>query len=93
MSNLRPTVIEGSILDIPIDPRVVLRFVTNTPGGLGKPIKHKEKPEPVPEKPRDLGEERHMQLLGAIKGLKVDQNASQKANVTEALQQSRDWRR
>lgn len=92
MSNLRPTVVEGSILDRPVDPHVTLRFVTETPGGLGLPIRHKPVPEPVPEKPMDLGEERHQQLIGAIKGLKVDQNVSQKANVTEALQQSRDWR-
>ena len=90
MSNLRPTVVTGSIIDLPINPRVALKWVTNTPGG--GPIKHRPKPRPVDATPKDLGEERHHQLLSAIKGINVKQDVSQKANVTEALRQNRDWR-
>lgn len=88
MSNLRPTVVTGSILDRRLDPRVVLKWVTNKPHG--GPIKKQPKAEPVDETPKDLGEERHLQLLSALKGLHVKQNVTQ--NVTEALVQNRDWR-
>ena len=87
MSNLRPTVIKGSIIDLPRDPRVVLKWVTNSHGGA--PIKQQPKSAPPDEKPKDLGEERHHQLLSALHGLK---GGSSTANVTEALQQNRDWR-
>ena len=43
MSNLRSTVIEGSILDRPVDPRITLDFVTNTHSN-SRPIKKKPKP-------------------------------------------------
>ena len=88
MSNLRPTVITGSIIDLPIDPHIALIWVTRTPHG--PPIKQQPKARPVDETPKDLGEERHLQMLSAIKGLKVDQNVSQK--VEDALVQNRDWR-
>lgn len=90
--NLTPTVVEGSIIDIPIDPRLRLKWVTHTPGGHGKPIKQQQKAVQQPERPRDLGEERHHQLLSALKGLKVSQSVTQNANVEEALKQNRDWR-
>ena len=90
--NYRPRVIEGSIIDMPINPHLRLKWVTNTPGGNGKPIKQKAPPIQQPERPRDLGEERHHQLLSALKGLKVTQNATQNANVEDALKQNRDWR-
>ena len=91
--NFRPTVIEGSVIDLPIDPRVALRFVTNTPGGRGKPIKKRVKHIPV-ENPLISGEEmRHKELLSVIKGLNVTQTVSQsQTNVEEALKQNRDWR-
>lgn len=95
--NLRPQVIEGSILDRPIDRSIVLKMVSNVPGGRGPPIKKRPPRIQPPEKPKDLGEERHFQLMGALKNLTVKQGAEQKvdqkANVTEALEQSRDWRR
>ena len=84
--------IEGSLLDLPIDPRISLKYVTNTPGGHGKPIKAVPVAKLQGEVPRDLGEERHHELLSALKGLRVTQTATQSANVTEALQQNRDWR-
>ena len=89
--NLIPRPVEGSILDLPIDPRVRLSWVTNT--RYGPPIKRRAAQQREDEKPRDLGEERHHELISAIKGLKVKQNVSQTANVTEALLQNRDWRR
>ncbi len=82
--------IEGSIIDLPIDPRIALKWVTNTPGG--GPIKKQPKIEQPAPKLKDLGEERHYELLDAVKGLKVSQSATQNANVTEALKQNRDWR-
>jgi len=88
MSNLRPTVITGSIIDLPINPHIALKWVTRIPHG--PPIKPRPKARPVEETPKDLGEERHLQMLSAIKGLKVNQNVSQ--NVEDALVQNRDWR-
>ena len=90
MSNLRSTVITGSILDRPVDPRITLDFVTNTHSN-SRPIKKKPKPVEKIEQPRELGEKRHLELLDAIKGISVNQNVSQK--VTEAISQNRDWRR
>lgn len=92
MSNLRPTVVEGSIIDLPINPHVVLRFVTNTPGGQGLPIKRPNPPRPMPEQPKDLGEERHTQLMHAIKNLSIPSEGAI-ANIKEALYPDRGWRR
>ena len=88
--NLIPMPVPGSVLDLPIDPRVQLLYVTNRVGG--GPSKIKPITEPIPEKPKDLGDERHHQLLSAIKGLSVKQDVKQDV-VTEALAQNRDWRR
>ena len=85
--------IEGSIIDLPIEPWLAVKYVTNEPGGHGMPINIQPSSQPVPEKPKDLGEERHLQLLSALKGIKVSQTSDQRANVTEALVQNRDWRR
>jgi len=90
--NYRPRVIEGSIIDLPIDPKLRLKWVTYTTSGKGKPIKPQPKAIQQDERPRDLGEERHHQLLSALKGLKVNQTVNQSANVEEALKQNRDWR-
>ena len=89
--NYRARPIEGSLLDLPIDPRV-LKYMSNTPGGHGKPIKAQPIAPVQDEAPRDLGEERHHELLSALKGMRVTQTATQSSNVTEALQQNRDWR-
>ena len=88
--NLIPVPIKGSVLDLPIDPRIQLLYVTNKVGG--GPTKIKPKVEQPPEKVKDLGEERHHQLLDAIKGLNVKQDVKQNV-VTESLAQNRDWRR
>ena len=85
-----PRPIEGSVLDLPADPRVALLWVTNIP--RGGPIKKKRKKEEPIERPMDLGEERHHELVSAIKGLKVSQSATQVANVEQALEQRREWR-
>ena len=90
--NYRARPIEGSIIDLPIDPRVGLKYVSNTPGGHGKPITVQAEAPVKAEVPRDLGEERHHELLSALKGLRVTQQATQSVNVTEAIQQNRDWR-
>ena len=86
--NFTPGVIEGSVMDLPIDPTVALKWVTHRIHG---PPMDRPKYDHAPfEKPKDLGEERHMELLKAIKGLKP---MSQMSNVADALQQYRDWRR
>ncbi len=90
--NFKAIPIEGSIIDLPIDPRVALRWVTNTPGGQGGPIKQQVTARQPDEMPKDLGEERHHQLISAIKGLKVSQTANQTSAVTDALRANRDWR-
>ena len=89
--NFIPIPVKGSVLDLPIERNIQLLYVTNRPGG--GPIKQR-RPEPVaPEKPKDLGEERHIQLLSAIKGLNINVNQKvQQAVVTESLSQQRDWR-
>lgn len=84
--------IEGSILDLPINPLVALKWVTNTPGGNGPPIKPRPRMTQPDERPKDLGEERHHEILSALKGIKVNQAVDQTANVEEALKQNRDWR-
>ena len=93
--NLIARPIEGSIIDLPIDPRLALKWVTNIPGGHGPPIKSQPQPPPLDEKPKDLGETRHHQLISAIKGLKGSPKTgeNQTSNVAEALEQNRDWRR
>lgn len=90
MSNLRPVPILGSILDLPINPRIMFDFVTSTHSN-SRPIKKLPKPIEKLEQPRDLGEIRHGELLSAIKGISVNQNVQQK--VTHAIAQNRDWRR
>ena len=89
--NFKARPIEGSIIDLPIDPRLALKWVTNTPGVRGKPIKQQIRSEPQPEVPKDLGDERHHQLLSAIKGLNVTKTANQ-TRVADALRANRDWR-
>ena len=87
--NLIPIPVKGSVLDLPIDPRIQLLYVTNRVGG--GPAKLLSQAEVAPEKPKDLGEERHHQLISAIKGINVKQDVQQNV-VTEALAQNRDWR-
>lgn len=85
--NLIPIPVKGSVLDLPIDPMVQLLYVTHRPGG--GPAKPKRVETVAPEAPKDLGEERHHQLISAIKGITVKQDVKQ---ITESLAQNRDWR-
>ena len=87
--NFLPKPIEGTILDRPIDPRLSLKWVTDVYRGRPR-FKQKRVPTKIAEKPRDVGEERHFELLKAIKSLNIKQEVSQ--NVTQALEQNRDWR-
>ena len=94
MSNLYPVAIEGHIVPGVRDPTLAFSFVTETPHG--EPMRIPEAAPPADQKPKDLGQERHLQLLSAIKGMggggvKIDQGAQQTA-YTEAMPGNRDWR-
>ena len=90
MSNLMPVAMEGNVVPGVKDPYTVFGYSTDRPHGAQ--VKETA-PAPSPEqKPKDLGNERHMQLLDAIKGLTVKQDVRQEANINEALPENRDWR-
>ena len=80
---------EGHIVPGQRDPYIVFSYVTSRPHG--EPMKVTEPREAEPLKPKDLGQERHVQLLDAIKGIHVEQTAKQTA-ITDALPANRDWR-
>ena len=92
MTSLMPVAIAGHIVPGKVDPFLRFSFVTNKP--YGPPAKIQHRPAAAPQKPRDLGDEGHQQLLGAIKGIgagtaKVQQQATQ---IADALPGFRDWR-
>ena len=89
MSNLYPVAIEGHVVPGIVDPSLMFSFVTETPHG--KPMKIPEPAAPTEQKPKDLGQERHLQLLSAIKGL-GGAGKSVKQAFTEAMPGNRDWR-
>ena len=87
------TVVEGSVLSLPPDPRVRLMYVTDEHNGPAR-TKIPDAPPPAVH-PKSLGDERHQQLLGAIKGLsgiKVSQDVQQNATVQQGLAEAREWR-
>ena len=90
--NLVPVPIEGHIVPGALSPYLGFKWVTDTPHG--GPMKAPAPTSSQATKPRDLGDERHQQLLSAIKGLNVnvEQNVQQ-ATINEALPGDRDWRR
>ena len=87
MTSLMPVAIAGHIVPGKVDPLIRFSYVTHRP--YGPPVKIQPKGHPPQQKPRDIGDERHQQLLGAIKGLNVKQQATQ---ITDALPGFRDWR-
>lgn len=89
--NLYPTALEGQL--VPHFPPTVAVKLRDTHVRMG--LHNVAKPRfdnPSQKQPVDLGEKRHHELLDAIKGLKVDQKAEQNVNITEALEEPRDWR-
>jgi hypothetical protein len=88
MSSLMPVAIPGHIvLNSKVDP--FLRFTYVTHRFYGPPVKEQPRAPPPQQKPRDIGDERHKQLLGAIKGINVKQQSTQ---IVDALPGYRDWR-
>ena len=72
MTSLQGIPFPGSVLDLPVDPRYRLKYVTESI--YGPPIYRKQSaPDSAPNafKPRPLGDEKHSQLLSAIKGLSL----------------------
>ena len=87
--NYYPVAMEGHIVPGVRDPHTVFSYVTSRPHGEPQKVTMPREAEPL--KPKDMGAERHMQLLSAIKGLSVEQTTKQTA-FTEALPSNRDWR-
>ena len=81
--------VSGSILDLPADPRWVVDYVTHTP--YGPPIKPTDIKPQESAKPLTLGDERHNELISAIKNISVTQKVKQDV-ITEGLPRNRDWR-
>ena len=79
----------GSILDLPVDPRLVFHYVVNRP--YGPPIKQIDVKPKEAAKPLTLGDERHHQLISAIKNISVEQKVKQDI-IQEGLPRNRDWR-
>ena len=83
-----PVAIAGHIVPGKVDPFIRFSYVTHRP--YGPPVNIRPKGSPPPQKPRDIGDERHQQLLGAIKGIGgVKQQVTQ---IVDALPAHRDWR-
>ena len=78
--------VEGHTVPGIINPNLVYSFTTsNHLSAIKKEITTELPPAPI----KNLGDERHQELIGAIKGLKVTQNVAQ---IQQALPQHRDWR-
>ena len=86
MSRLMPSPITGHIVPGVINPNLQYDFTTSNHHA---PIKKEIHAQPPPAPIKNLGDERHHELISAIKGLKVDQNVTQ---IQQALPQHRDWR-
>ena len=83
-----PVAIAGHIVPGKVDPFIRFSYVTHRP--YGPPVNIRPKGPPPQQKPRDIGDERHQQLLGAIKGIGgVKQQVTQ---IVDALPAHRDWR-
>ena len=79
----------GSILDLPADPRLVVEYITHRP--YGPPIRPTEIKPKENLKPLTLGDEKHKELISAIKNISVTQKVKQDV-IQEALPSRRDWR-
>ena len=86
--NLYPTALTGELVPGKLDPRFVKGIDTNRRMGV-IPLAPPRFDEPTKKQPLDVGEKRHHELLDAIKGLNVEQKATQ---ISEALEENRDWR-
>ena len=87
MTSFMPTVVSGHIVPGKVDPLIRFSYVTNR--HYGPPTNVRPRGPAPAQKPRDLGDERHQQLLGAIKNIGITQQATQ---ITDALPGYRDWR-
>ena len=89
--NAFPVALEGQL--VPHFPHTVAIKLRDTDKRMGTHAIHLNKQTDAdPQKPLDVGEKRHHELLSAIKGISVEQKADQTAAISTALLQNRDWR-
>ena len=90
--NAFPVALEGQL--VPHFPPTVAIKLRDTDKRMGKTDTAfgKKSAEVEHQKPLDVGEKRHHELLSAIKGISVEQKADQTAAISTALLQNRDWR-
>ena len=81
--------IPGSVLDLPVDPRLVVEYITHR--AYGGPIEPTQIKTQDSAKPLTLGDERHNELISAIKNISVTQKVKQDV-IQESLPKNRDWR-
>ena len=87
MTSLMPVATPGWPYPGKIEPWYQFSYITERP--FGKRKKFEQYVSAVPQKPRPTGDERHTQLLSAIKNINVKQQATQ---ITDALPDNRLWR-
>ena len=89
MTTLFGKPIPGSVLTLPPDPRLIVDYITHTP--YGPPIKQHEVKKQEAANPLTLGDERHNELISAIKSISVSQKVQQDV-IQKSLPKNRDWR-
>lgn len=87
MTTEKPIIMTGHIVPGVVQSKYRFSFVTDKP--YGRELEKQIFTPSAPVEPKSLGDERHTQLLSAIKGLKVEQKTTQ---TVDALQRNRDWR-
>ena len=87
MTSYMPVAIPGQLVPGIIEPQWQFSYVTERIHG--KPMKQTPFTPTQVQTPKDIGDERHHQLLSAIKGLSVTQQSTQ---IADALPDPRSWR-
>jgi len=73
-----------------IDPRFQFSHVTNYP--YGREMEKEIFAQAPPVKPKNLGDDRHKELMSAIKTMAVTQKVEQNVPQAQAIPDNRDWR-
>ena len=88
MTNYMPRALTGQLVPGVVSNMFQFSYVTERPYGL--PMKKAVYTPAAPQKPKNLGDSKHQELMGALKNLtSVTQKATQ---MTDALPGNRDWR-
>ena len=90
MTSIRPQVVTGWIVPGVVESKYQFSYVTNE--HYGGPAAKDVFMAPPLVQPKTLGDERHSQLITAIKGLSVKQQVEQNVAPAEAIVGGRDWR-